>query len=107
MKKTPADLLSQTEKLVTNMVTRANRYRFAKDKEGKRVKIEPDILDMVRAADVALRYMAAKAKIAPPEEVESEFERSQREFHSARGSGSDDAEDEPDHASNGRAHPSH
>lgn len=73
-------LLEATEKLIKKLVKQAGRGSQVTDKEGKRRTIPPDILDQVRAADSALKFLQMKHKI-DPEEREGEFQRAAAAYH--------------------------
>jgi hypothetical protein len=73
----PVSLMDETELLIIDLVKDAKKERVLED--GSTQKL--DILDRVRAADAALRFMAMKDKIGPKEEEESAFERSLKDLH--------------------------
>ena len=89
------DLMDETELLIIDLVKDAKKERVLED--GSTQKL--DILDRVRAADAALRFMAMKDKIGPKEEEESAFERSLKELHNVsdneRGGSASKAKDGP------------
>ena len=83
--KQSGDLLDETEALITQLVQRAKRRRRIKvpGKDGGPETtnvIEPDIIDQVRAAKMAIDFLAAKAKLRPEAE-ESDFERNIKDLH--------------------------
>jgi hypothetical protein len=83
-------LLAETELLITGLVRDARLgTKVTADVDGAKVTTrEPTtILDRVRAADAALRFIQIKNKL-DPEHQESEFERLRDEFHDT-GEGSD------------------
>lgn len=79
-KKPELTLLESTEKLIKKLVRQAGRASHTTDREGKRRTIQPDILDQVRAADAALKFLQMKHKI-DPEEKDGEFQRAVAAYH--------------------------
>jgi hypothetical protein len=92
------NLMDETELLVIDIVKSAKEKRV--DADG--TEIPPDTLDRVRAADVALRFMSIKAKIAPPEETESDFEKQLKDLH---GVADDEGEGSSNEAKRGAGRP--
>ena len=90
-------LLDETELLIKGIVRDARRGEVitvaGPDGTTHTERRPAEVLDRVRAADAALRFMVIKNKLKP-EETESEFDRLQNEFHSEGEGG--DAESEAD-----------
>jgi hypothetical protein len=76
-------LLDETERLIHGIVRDAKARRTVINVEGKSESVPVEIAERVRAADIALKFLQVKAKIAP-EVTESEFERDLAEFHGTR-----------------------
>lgn len=106
IKAPPRDLLDETEKLVTKIVrnTRAGRVIRDTDPEGKpRTRRVPyDIIDQVRAAESALKFLQVKNKL-DPEKEETEFDEQLKRFHGQGGSDAAPGED----TANGRSSTAH
>jgi len=73
-------LLNETASLVLGIVRDAKRKRPVVGSDGITREEPPDIVERVKAADVALRFMMVKEKIDPHTE-ESAFERDLADFH--------------------------
>lgn len=96
IKAPPRDLMEETEKLVTKLVrnTRAGRVIKDTDAEGKttRRRVPYDIIDQVRAAESALKFLQVKNKL-DPEKEETEFDEQLKRFHGQGSGGADPGED--------------
>ena len=93
-------LLEDTERLVHGIVRDAHKRRMVRDAEGNPIKgkfVQADFLDRCRAADSAMKFLAIKEKLDPPE-TESEFQRALAQYH-----GSGDGDGSPPEKHNGSA----
>ena len=83
------DLLKVTESLVYDIVRDARKKRTIVNDSGQTEQIPIDIVDRVKAADIALKFMQVKEKI-DPQETQSEFERALTEYHTGSGNSASD-----------------
>jgi len=91
-------LLASAERLVQDLVRDARKPRqVGLLPDGQPNMVMPDLADQVRVADVALKFLSVKHRIAPEEE-ESEYERDLAELHGGSGKGNGTARPQAVHS---------